>query len=163
MPRSELEASTVDSQGQNQVTDTSEEDVTMDMALPFPTRKSEAAKKPVPLKERTPEEVREMCARAREVGPLLAEKLDALNAALLRVQDRFTKGLGETARGRVVLLRNPDGFIEHLVFQDGKILYESGYPGEVVASPLVKASKRVRLLATGKLKELWTACGGPSV
>jgi hypothetical protein len=147
------------------VTDTaSDEDVTMDMALPFPTRKSKAAlKKPVPLKERTPEEVREMCARAREVGPLLAEKLDALNAALLRVQDRFTKGLGETARGRVVLLRNPDGFIEHLVFQDGKILYESGYPGEVVASPLVKASKRVRLLATGKLKELWTACGGPSV
>lgn len=142
-----------------------EEDVTMDMALPFNSRKKAKAnlKKPVPLKERTPEEVRAMCARAREVGPLLAEKLDALNTALLRVQDRFTKGLGEAARGRVVLIKNSDGFIEHLTFHDGQILYESGYPGEVITCPLPRASKRVRLLATGKLKELWSACGGPPV
>lgn len=145
------------------------DDITMDEPLPFPPRKKtkaqtwEEKRLANPPKQRTPEEMRAMVARAREIGPLLAEKLDALNDAFVRLQDRFVKGVGESARGRVVLYRNVDGYIEHLLFRDGQLWYESGFPGEVVASPLLKASKRVRMLAASKVKELWEACGGPPV
>jgi hypothetical protein len=109
-----------------------------------------------PPKRMSPEELRVLVQRAREVGPLLAAKLDEYNSSLARAEEVFEEKLGLEATGRVVLKPRV-----HLVFRKGEFLVErlQGSRPPNVRS-LFDESKEVRLLAGGALKELFRLCGG---
>lgn len=112
----------------------------------------------------TPEETRNLVARARVVSAQLGEALDRLNESIRGIERAFVERLGPETRGRTVLRKNKDRWIEHLSFRDGKLLYESGWPGErLQVIPLVNAPKDVRVAAVDRMKDLWSACGGPPI
>ncbi len=113
----------------------------------------------------TEEELRDLGRRAREVGAQLREATAQLVESLKQCEKRFAYRLGTDARGRVSLRTNKNGFIEHLVFQRGRFIYESGRPGrplKAVWLPEVD-EREILLLAVDKLRDLWTASGGAPV
>lgn len=96
---------------------------------------------------------------------LIAKALEAaterLNKSLERLEDKFAAEFGAQARGRIQLRANKDGLIEHLVYDNGEIFYERGYPGKPLQSThLLSASRDVRVKSAGRLRDLWDACGG---
>lgn len=102
-----------------------------------------------------------MGIRAREVSRKLAEATDALNESLRKTEAAFVERLGPETRGRTILRKNEDGWIEHLLFRDGRFFFESGWPGEKLNMvPLLNASREVRVKAVDCLGRLWSACGG---
>lgn len=95
----------------------------------------------------------------------LEEGMDALNEELRRTEDLFRSHLGTESKGRVQLQPlTRAGRFEHLIYRDGKLLVEVGYKGKPsTLCPLIRASKGIRILGAGKLRELWENCGGPKV
>ena len=95
--------------------------------------------------------------RAIEVGQRLHASLEAFNAALERAEDAFELKFGPDAYGRV---RLEEGV--HLVYRDAIFWVETMTVNRPGSSPnvemldLMKTSKRVRMLAADRLKDLST-------
>jgi len=116
---------------------------------------------PDPSKAKFRDLGRDLGRRAREVAQQLDEATDELNESLRKAETLFVEKLGANARGRTSLCKNEDGWIEHFVFRDGKFRFENGWPGEALSSvPLLSASREIRTLAGGRVRDLWEACGG---
>lgn len=123
------------------------------------------AKLPRPApKQYTPEELRDLGQRAREVSRRLHEVTEQMNEALCAVEDAFLERLGEGARGRVELQRGTTKkreWVEFLVYRDGEFFVESNRGGpRFELTHMLSTSRDCRKLICGKIADLWLACGG---
>jgi hypothetical protein len=108
----------------------------------------------------SPEEIRALCLRARELSVRLATETEALTSSLGDAEELFFERLGPDATGRTGL-SNKNGYVEHLVFREGYLWVEHGRLGKPLErTPIRQASRDRRVLAAHHLKDLWVACGG---
>jgi hypothetical protein len=106
-----------------------------------------------------------MRERVDEVARALREATESLNETLDEAEKAMTNWLG-AGTGRVVLIEGNEAYRKpptYFVYQDGALFIETGKPGdkERHQTPLLRAPRLHRVLAAGKLHELWKATGGP--
>ena len=100
--------------------------------------------------------------RLLTVACQLKEQRALLNAALERVERKFVRQLGAETRGRVSLRKNENRMIEHLVFRNGRLVYERDVPGRPLQSQILHDVEEweIKILACYRIVDLWQACGG---
>ena len=139
------------------------EDITLDDLPPRRKKHEEKPKRPPP-KVYTPEELRDLVARAREVSQKLHDETEKLNEAICRLEDAFLEKLGDDVRGRVEIERGEHKgrpWVRFLIFKRGEFFIESNKgTRHFTETHILSTSRDTRLLATYKFKELWVACGG---
>lgn len=133
-----------------------------------------------PPKQYTPEELRDLGRRAREVSQKLHEATEQLNESICALEDRFLEQLGEGARGRVEIQRGETPiyerkrkrkgksvlvgkreWVEFLLYKNGEFFVESNKSGpRFTETHILSTSREMRKLVCYKFAELWVACGG---
>lgn len=90
--------------------------------------------------------------RARQLGSELAKAVEALNASIRKTEEALQGHFPEKSAS-VEMRRDGEGWVQSLLYWEGKLYLESGYwwGGRKQRTPLLSASKEVRCLAASHL------------